>query len=82
MCVPAFEDTKGLRLIQRNATDQFAVYPSNHEHRAIAKVFKAVIEKNWKEGRIRVRGVGFDFYNPCLVLPLIFQFKDSVNQEK
>jgi len=42
----AFEGRKGLRLIQRNGADQYEVHPSNAGHRAIAKAFKAVIEKN------------------------------------
>jgi len=42
----AFEGRNGLRLIQRNGADQFEVHPSNAGHRAIAKAFKAVIEKN------------------------------------
>jgi len=42
----AFEGKKGLRLIQRNGADQFEVHPSNAGHRAIAKAFKPVIEKN------------------------------------
>ena len=42
----AFEGRKGLRLIQRNGAFQYEVHPSNAGHRAIAKAFKAVIEKN------------------------------------